>query len=86
VTPMATMALTATPFASPRASTEELQDQDRYADGESRFRFEWRMLFDSLALAASYLWLCCGLILLLGIPLLFIILWIASTRRKQAEE
>ena len=80
------MVLTATPFASPTASTGELQDLQRYADGESRFRFELPMLFDSLALAASYLWLCCGVILLLGVPLLFIILWIASTRRKQVEE
>jgi hypothetical protein len=44
------------------------------------------MLFDSLALAASYLWLCCGVILLLGVPLLFIVLWVASRRRNQPEE
>jgi hypothetical protein len=43
------------------------------------------MLFDSVALAVSYLWLCCGVFVLLGIPLFFLILWIASKRRQQQQ-
>lgn len=77
---------TATPFPSPTLPPEDGQDGDRYAEGESAYRFEWGMLVDSLALAASYLWLCCGVILLLGIPLLFIVLWVASRRRNQSQE
>jgi hypothetical protein len=43
------------------------------------------MLFDSVALAVSYLWLCCGVFVLLGIPLFFLILWIAGKRRQQQQ-
>jgi hypothetical protein len=44
------------------------------------------MLFDSLALGASYVWLCCGILLLLGIPAVFVALWAASKRRAEQEE
>ncbi len=42
--------------------------------------------FDSLALGASYVWLCCGILLLLGIPAIFAALWLASRRRAGEEE
>jgi hypothetical protein len=44
------------------------------------------MLFDSLALLLSYAWLCCGGLLFLAIPLVFVVLWVASKRRQQQEE
>jgi hypothetical protein len=44
------------------------------------------MLFDSVALLLSYLWLCCGGLLFLAVPLMFVILWVASRRRQEQEE
>jgi hypothetical protein len=76
---------TATPVPSPTPSGVG-QDDQRYAEGESTYRFEWGMLVDSLALAASYLWLCCGVLLFIGVPVVFIVLWVASRRRNQQEE
>jgi hypothetical protein len=61
-------------------------DRQRYAEGESDLKFEWPMLFDSLALGLSYAWLCCGVLILVGIPLIFIVLWVASRSRRGTEE
>jgi hypothetical protein len=44
------------------------------------------MLFDSVSLFLSYAWLCCGVLLFLAVPVVFIVLWVASRRRRQQEE
>jgi hypothetical protein len=44
------------------------------------------MLFDSLALGATYIWMCCGALVLFGVAFLFVILWVASKRFRQPEE
>jgi hypothetical protein len=44
------------------------------------------MLFDSVALFLSYAWLCCGGLVFLAVPLIFIVLWVASKRRQPQEE
>jgi hypothetical protein len=44
------------------------------------------MLVDSLALGLSYAWLCCGVIVLLGLAALFAVLWAASRRRDGGGE
>jgi hypothetical protein len=62
-----------------QAPTESL----RYPDSDSGLSFDFGMLFDSLALGVSYLWLCCGVLLLFAIPVIFAVLWVASQRRKQ---
>lgn len=61
------------------------QVPQRYAEGESNLRFEWGMLFDAVALGLSYVWLCCGALIVLGVPLFFLVLWVASRRRQRAE-
>jgi hypothetical protein len=61
-------------------------DRQRYAQGESDLKFEWPMLFDSVALGLSYAWLCCGVLILVGIPLIFIVLWVASRSRRGSDE
>jgi hypothetical protein len=58
----------------------------RYADEESTLRFEWGMLFDSIALGLSYTWLCCGALVLVSVPIVFVVLWVASKRRRQQKE
>ena len=74
-----------TPVPSATAAAEPTGDP-RYSDGESDLTFDWGMLVDSVALGLSYMWLCCGGLILLGIPVLFIVLWVASNRRRQAQE
>lgn len=78
---------TDTPAASATAETAEpestVDENQRYPEGDSEFRFEWGMLFDSLALFFSYAWLFCGIILFLAVPLLFFLLWRASARRRE---
>ena len=56
-------------------------DAQRYSGDESDVSFDWGMLFDTVALGVSYVWLCCGILLLLAIPLVFVVLWVASRRR-----
>ncbi len=78
---------TVTPVPSPTGMPSEPSpipgENERYAEGESNLLFEWGMLFDSVALLLSYLWLCCGGLLFLAIPILFAVLWVASKRRQQ---
>ena len=61
-------------------------DQGRYAEGESNLIFDWGMLFDAVALGLSYVWLCCGGLIVVAVPLVFVVLWVASARRKRTEE
>lgn len=91
VTPTATLTQTLpaggeAPIVSPAEEGSEAEERQRYPQGESGFRFEWGMLFDSVALALSYGWLCCGAFVVLGVPLFFIALWVASTVRRQRSE
>lgn len=76
---------TVTPVPSPSTVAEPTVDP-RYSEGESNLSFDWGMLVDSVALGLSYMWLCCGGLILLGIPLVFVILWVASKRAKQTRE
>jgi hypothetical protein len=61
-------------------------DKQRYPDGETDLKFEWGMLFDSVSLLLSYIWLFCGVLIFLTVPILFIVLWVASKRRQQQQE
>lgn len=83
VVPTATLApaaATSTPVPAEQDGTE------RYAQEDSNLLFNWTMLFDSVALGLSYVWLCCGLLVLVGVPIFFIALWAAGRRREQGEE
>jgi hypothetical protein len=78
---------TATPEPSPTSEAEVTpDDRARYPEGESNLEFEWGMLFDSVSLFLSYAWLCCGVLIFLAVPVIFIVLWVASKRRQQQEE
>ena len=74
------------PSSTPEPTATVPAGEDRYPDEESNLRFEWSMLVDSAALALSYTWLCCGALIVLAIPALFAVLWVASNRREQAED
>ncbi len=84
------LAPTSTPSPSPTSEAGEPEptedESQRYADQDVDLEYEWSMLFDSVALGVSYLWLCCGVLVFLGIPVFFIVLWVASNRRKQGGE
>jgi hypothetical protein len=95
VEPTSTMEPTAPPTEAPPTATlvpsptsdagepEAEQEPQRYADEDANFVFDWSMLVDTVALGASYIWLCCGVLLLVGLPVLFIALWVVSKRRKE---
>lgn len=80
---------TDTPTALPSdeaGGAEPTPDEvQRYPEEDANLKFEWSMLFDSLSLFLSYIWLCCGVLLFLAIPLVFIALWVASKRRRPPE-
>lgn len=77
-----------TPTEEPTASSDESGAElpPRYADSESDLRFDWGTLFDSLALGLSYAWLCCGVVLMLGLPILFVALWSRGRREQESTE
>ena len=66
--------------------TQTIDERRRYAEEGTDLVFEWGTLFDSVALGVSYIWLCCGVLVFLLIPVIFIVLWAASRRRKQQQE
>jgi hypothetical protein len=74
------------PTGGPGAASPTPDENQRYAGEDSNLNFEWGMLFDSLALFLSYTWLCCGALLFLAVPLVFVVLWVASKRRQPQEE
>lgn len=84
--PPPTATETSTPVPTSFLATPTPDSSQRYPDEDSSFRFDFGALFDSTALAASYAWLCCGLCSLFLFPLLFVVLWIASVRRRNQEE
>ena len=81
---------TITPAPSPtgEAGGPEATDhkRQRYSEEGTDLKYDWDMLFDTVALAASYLWLCCGVLVLVAIPAFFVVLWVAGKRRRQREE
>jgi hypothetical protein len=77
-TPTQTAEPTATPSPSPTPDTDEASPED-----EGDLAFDWAELFDALALGATYLWLCCGVLLFLGIPVFFAVLWVTYKRRHE---
>jgi hypothetical protein len=77
---------TALPSSTNAAATATTDPSQRYPEEDTGLSFDWGMLFDSLALGASYVWLCCGILLLVGIPAVFVALWAASKRRAEQEE
>ena len=86
VTPTATDTPVPSPTLDEGQGTPEPDEEGRYPDEDSNVAFEWEMLFDTVALAISRIWLCCGILVLLGIPVGFVVLWVASKRREQQEE
>jgi hypothetical protein len=74
---------TSTP--TPTATVEAGAEDSRYTP-EGDLAFDWGMFFDSVALGVSYLWLCCGILLLFAVPVAFAVLWVASKRREEQEE
>lgn len=68
---------TASPSPSPTAGTDE---------DEGDLAFDWAELFDALALGATYVWLCCGVLIFLSIPVVFAVLWVTYKRRQEAED
>jgi hypothetical protein len=83
----ATVAASSTPLPSPSPTLEgTAAEPGRYASEDAALRFDWGMLFDSVALGVSYAWLCCGVLFLVSVPVVFIILWVVSNRRKEQAE
>ena len=98
VPPAATSSATALPTATlepsptpgettpePTTTTEVGTEDSRYNENAD-LAFDWGTLFDSVALGVSYLWLCCGILLLFAVPVTFVVLWVASKRREAQEE
>jgi hypothetical protein len=79
-----------TPTPAPVVETAEpditTDENERYAEEGTDLRFDWDMLFDSVALGVSYIWLCCGILLFLAVPVVFAVLWAVSKRRQEQEE
>jgi hypothetical protein len=74
------------PTATSEPDVGEAGEPVRYPEEESNLRFEWGMLFDSVALGLSYIWLLCGVVLVLSLAGLFVALWLASRRNAQEDD
>ena len=77
-----------TPIPSPTASPEPANTAPRrhYVRGDSNIVIQWGMLIDSLALGISYAWLIGGILVGVGLPILLIVLWVRTRRRRSAQE
>lgn len=99
LTPTPTLTPSATPTLTPTETvtvpvtvepTPTLEESgsggQRYPQDPSDISFEWGMLFDSVALGLSYVWLGCGILIFVTIPVAFVVLWVASRRRRSPLE
>lgn len=73
------------PATPAMGETDELGSEEslRYPEGESKLSYDWGMFFDAVALFFSYVWLICGILLFLGLPVLLYFLWRAAERQQQ---
>ena len=78
---------TATPLPTdtPQAETSAAARR-HYVRGDSNVTFQWGMLIDSLALGISWAWLVLGILIGAGLPILFLVLWVKTRRRRPAQE
>lgn len=81
-----TTAVPPTPTRTVTATLSPTDTGQRYAEEDSNLIFDTTLLIDSLALGLSYLWLACGVVILLGIPIFFVILWWVGKQRRQDQE
>ena len=66
--------------------SRERDETDDEAGGESNFILDQAELIDTVVVSTAYVWLCCGFILLLLIPLVFIFLQIRGRSKINKEE
>jgi hypothetical protein len=92
LTPTATPTLSPTDVLTTPATTEPTAPLEadtgwqRYPSDASNVSYQWGMLFDSVALGLSYVWLGCGILIFVTIPVAFAVLWVVSKRRQQPLE
>lgn len=73
---------------SPRSErTDRLSDEEDPEDGGSRnFILDRSELVDSVIVSTAYVWLCCGIMLLLLVPLVFLFLQIRGRTKMMSED
>jgi hypothetical protein len=72
--------------SSRRADPEERQIDDEFAeDGESNFILDRAEFIDTVVVSTAYVWLCCGIVIFLMIPLVFLFLQIRG-RTKMSRD
>jgi hypothetical protein len=72
------------PSASPTL-TPTPAGSDRYTPSDGELVFDWRMLVDTLVLGLSWSWLCCGVLLLVAIPVGIAVMYVMNKRRQEQE-
>ena len=92
-TPIPTAARTATPVSTALPEPTDTapvegstRTRQHYVRGNSNVVFQWGLLVDSLALGISYVWLIGGLLIGIGLPIVLLVLWVRSRRRRPAQE
>jgi hypothetical protein len=77
-----TVTLTETPLAVPTDTPEPSPEgsQEPPADGPGAAIINWVKFWDTMAVTVAYPWLCCGVGLLLLVPLVFLFLEIKGRR------
>ncbi len=89
--PTATWTPTPLPTATPQPTSTPPPPapstiRRHYVRGDSNVVIQWGMLVDSLALGISYLWLVAGILIGVGLPILFLVLWVRNRRRRSTQE
>lgn len=89
--PTATWTPTPLPTATPQPTSTPQPTalstiRRHYVRGDSNIVIQWGMLVDSLALGISYLWLVAGILIGIGLPILFIVLWVRNRRRRSTQD
>ncbi|MEM7347342.1 MAG: hypothetical protein AAF485_24145 [Chloroflexota bacterium] len=73
------------PVLEPPQTFEQFEPE-AVEEGSSSFTLDEAEFIDTLIVSGAYLWLCCGLALLLLVPLVLIFLYIRGRRRIADEE
>jgi hypothetical protein len=74
------------PAPSSRRGEDRLAGDELEEEGDADFTLDRAELIDSVVVSTAYVWLCCGIIIFLLIPLAFLFLQIRGRTRMSQED
>lgn len=69
------------PPAEPARRNREERPEEEINEGPSNFILDQAELIDTVVVTGAWVWLCCGILLILIVPLFFVVMYIRGRRK-----